>query len=56
MLNTFLSQDNKDPLVCTMPVEVYAKDLQLRVRKDYGGLTMSLDQALKELAKEGRPR
>lgn len=49
MLKTFMSQDNKDPLVCAMPVAICARKPLLRVRKDYG-LTMSLKQAQKELA------
>lgn len=53
MLNTFVSQDNKDPVVCAMPLAVYVRDQLLRARNDYGGPTMSLEQALKELAQRG---
>lgn len=33
LLNTFMSQDNKDPLVCAMPVMVFVRDPLLRVRR-----------------------
>lgn len=29
--NTFASQDNKDPLICAMPVAVYTRDPLLQV-------------------------
>lgn len=45
-----LNQDNKDPLICAIPVTVFVRDPLLRVRKYYGGLSMSLEQALKGLA------
>lgn len=32
-----------DPLICAMPVAVYARDWLLQVQKDYGGLTMYLE-------------
>lgn len=53
MLNTFVSKDSKDPLVCAVPVAVYARDHLLWVRRDYGGSRMSLNQALKEMAQRG---
>lgn len=53
MLNTFVSQDNKDPLVCAMPVTVYARDRLMRVRRDYGGPTISFHQAMKKLGQKG---
>lgn len=50
MLNTFVSQNNKEPLVCAMSVTVFVGDPLLRERKDYGGPTISLEQAQKKLA------
>lgn len=50
VLITFMSEDNKNLLVCVMPMAVYVRDPLLMVWMAYGGLTMSLDQALKELA------
>lgn len=55
MLNAFVSPNNKDPMVCAMLVTVIERDPILRVRRDYGGPTMSLNQAMKELAQRGRP-
>lgn len=56
MFNTFVRQDNKDPLICAMPVAVYLRDPLIRVRKEFGGPTMSLAQAYKELTKGGDPK
>lgn len=53
MRNAFVSPNNKDPFVCSMPVMVFEGDPSLRVRRDYGGPMMSLDQAVKELAQRG---
>lgn len=53
VFNTFMSQDNKDLLICAVHVAVYARDLLLRVRKDYGAPTMPLEQAQQELVQEG---
>lgn len=50
MLGTFLSQNNKDSLFCARPVAAYASD---SLWKNYGGLTMPFEQALKEVARSG---
>lgn len=50
MFNTFVSQANKDPLICFMPMAVFVRHPLLRVRKGYSGPTMPLEQELKELA------
>lgn len=39
----FVSQDNKDPLIYTMPEVVYARDLSLSVRKDYSDCSTALE-------------
>lgn len=39
-----------------MPVEIYTMGPLLREWKDYGGPTMSLEQALKELAQRGEAK
>lgn len=44
IFNTFVSQDNKDPLISPMLMAVYARDLLLWVKKDYGVPTMSLNR------------
>lgn len=46
VFNTFLSQDKKYPLVCAMPMAVFASESLLEVLKDYGGPTTPLEQAL----------
>lgn len=53
MLSTFVSQDNKHLLVCAMLVTVFMRGPILRARRDYGGSTMFLDQAMKVLPKRG---
>lgn len=39
-----------------MPVAVFARDPLLRVRRDYCGSVMSLEQALKDLAQRGEAK
>lgn len=52
MFIIFVSQDNKDPLIYTMPEVVYARDLSLSVRKDYSDCSTALELVQKELAQE----
>lgn len=53
VFNTFVGKDNKDPLICTMPMPVYARGELMLMRKDYGNPNMPLQQAQRELAREG---
>lgn len=52
MFNTFVSQGNKDPLICAMPMAIYVANELLWVRKEYGGPMKPLELPQKELARK----
>lgn len=41
--------NSKEPLVVSMPITVYVKDLFLRARRNHNGLTMTLEEAQHQL-------
>lgn len=49
-LNSFVSKKNKDPLIYAFVVPIWAKDPM--IKRNYGGPTMPLEQAQKELLQE----
>lgn len=49
---SFVALNNQEPLAVGMPVTMFARDLHLRLRKDYLGTTIMLEQVQHQLVQQ----